>query len=245
METNVIIQGDCLNELPKIEAGSVDLILCDPPYETTCCDWDKMIPLEPMWKELKRIIKPNGAIVMTASQPFTSVLISSNLKMFRYSLVWEKSKAGGFLNAKRMPLQSHEDIVIFYNKLPTYNPQMQDGKPYKKKAITNGDEGCYGKFNREGVTKVNEGSRYPRSVLRFANPNNNSLHPTQKPVALMEYLIRTYTNPGELVLDFTFGSGTTLVAAKNTGRRYIGIEISEAYCKIAEERLAQSVLNFN
>ena len=157
--------------------------------------------------------------------------------MFRYSIVWEKTKAGGFLNAKKMPLQAHEDILCFYSKLPTYNPQFEIGKPYTKKAVTNGDGNNYGKFDRVGQVAVNNGTRCPRSVIKFSNDNHGSLHPTQKPVALMEYLIKTYTNEGETVLDFCMGSGTTGLAAKNLNRKFIGIEKDEGYFEIAKNRI--------
>ena len=236
--------GDCLERMKEIESGSVDLILTDPPYGTTACKWDSIIPLEPMWEQLKRIIKPNGAIVMTASQPFTSVLISSNMKQFKYNWVWEKSKASNFLLAGYMPLKAHEDIVIFCGKgKPTYNAQMTDGKPYsgEKRASKKGS-------NSDVVNNVPnpqkrkgsaDGKRKPRTVQYFktAESEGKTTHPTQKPVALMEYLIKTYTNESETVLDFTMGSGTTGVAAKNLDRKFIGIEMDENYFNIAQERI--------
>lgn len=231
------MQGDCLERMKEIPDGSVDMVLTDPPYAKTQNHWDSIIPLEPMWAELKRIIKPNGAIVLFGQNSFTFKLGLSNEKMFRYTLTWEKTKAGGFLNANRMPLQAHEDILIFYKKLPTYNPQFNIGKPYTKKAVTNGDGGNYGKFDRAGSVSVNDGTRYPRSVLRVSNDNHGSLHPTQKPVALMEYLIKTYTNEGDTVLDFTMGSGSTGVAAKNLNRSFIGIELDPEYFDIAKQRI--------
>lgn len=157
--------------------------------------------------------------------------------MFRYRLVWEKTKAGGFLNARRMPLQAHEDILVFYKKLPTYNPQMSEGKPYVKKAVSNGDGKNYGKFDRVGQININEGTRFPRSVIKFSNDNHNSLHPTQKPVDLLEYLIKTYTNKGDVVLDSCMGSGSTGVAALNCERGFIGIELDPNYFAIAEKRI--------
>lgn len=184
-----------------------------------------------------RLIKDNGAIVLFGQGLFSSELTCSNKQMFRYRLVWEKTKAGGFLNANRMPLQAHEDIMVFYKKLPTYNPQMENGKPYVKKSVTNGDGGCYGKFNRVGTANNNSGTRYPRSVIKFSNDNHNSLHKTQKPVALLEYLIKTYTKEGETVLDNCMGSGSTGVACINTNRNFIGMELDENYFKIAEERI--------
>jgi len=198
-----------------------------------------VLPLDSLWEQYKRIIKDNGAIVLTGQSLFSAKMIVSNEKMYRYSLIWEKTKAGGFLNARRMPLQSHEDILVFYKKLPLYNPQMQEGKPYIKKAITNGDGKNYGKFDREGITNVNDGIRFPRSIIKIKNDNHNSLHPTQKPVALFEYLIKTYTNEGDLVLDNCIGSGTTAVACLQTNRHFIGIELSPEYCEIAKKRIKE------
>ena len=231
-----LIHGDCLEKMAEIEDGSVDMVMTDPPYGTTQNKWDSVIPLEPMWRQLKRIIKPNGAIVMTSQSFFTAqVMVTS--PFFRYCLIWEKTKSGGFLNANRMPLQAHEDITVHYKKLPTYNPQKEKGKPYTKKSVTNGDGGNYGKFERVGSTNVNKGERFPRSVIKISNGNNGSLHKTQKPVALMEYLIKTYTNENELVLDFTMGSGTTGVACKNINRSFIGIEKDAEYFQLASDRI--------
>lgn len=234
-----LMKGDCLEVMKGIASGSVDMVLADPPYGTTQCKWDSVIDLDLMWKELKRIIKPNGAIVITASQPFTSVLTCSNLKMFKYSLVWEKTTATGHLNAKRMFMRAHEDLLVFYNKPPTYNPQMTHG--HERKTALNVDRGqklsdCYG--SQKGETSYDSTSRYPRSVIKTSTDKQKSkLHPTQKPVALMEYLIKTYTNEGDLVLDFTMGSGTTGVAAKNLNRGFIGIELDQGYFDIAKERI--------
>ena len=229
--------GDCLEVMPReIEPGSVDMILADPPYGTKVCKWDSVIPLEPMWKQLKRVIKPNGAIVLTSQSLFTAqVQITS--PFFRYSLIWEKTKAGGFLNASKMPLQAHEDITVHYHNLPVYNPQMVPGEPYTMKYITDGDGGNYGKFSRVGSINKNEGIRFPRSVIKISNGNHGSLHTTQKPVALMEYLIKTYTNEGETVLDFTMGSGTTGVACELLDRNFIGIELDADYYGIAKQRI--------
>lgn len=234
-----LMKGDCLERMKEIESGSVDMILTDPPYGTTACKWDSIIPLEPMWEQLKRIIKPSGAIVMTASQPFTSVLTCSNLPMFKYSLVWEKTTATGHLNAKKMFMRAHEDVLVFYKKPPTYNPQMTHG--HERKTALRVDRGrklsdCYG--DQSGETSYDSTSRYPRSVIKTSTDKQKSkLHPTQKPVALMEYLIKTCTNEGETVLDFTMGSGTTGVAAKNLNRAFIGIEMDDNYFEIAKERI--------
>ena len=192
-----------------------------------------------------RIIKDSGVIVLFGQGLFTAELACSNKEMFRYRLVWEKTKAGGFLNARRMPLQAHEDISVFYKKLPTYNPQMEEGKPYVKKSVTNGDGGCYGKFNRVGKTNVNNGTRFPRSVLRFSNDNHNSIHKTQKPINLLEYLIKTYTNKGNIVLDNCMGSGSTGVACINTGRDFIGMELNEEYFSVAKTRIEEHMLRLS
>ncbi len=229
-----LMQGDCLEKMKEIESGSVDMILTDPPYGTTACKWDSIIPLEPMWEQLKRVIKPNGAIVMTASQPFTTTLIASNIKMFRYDLKWAKTQGTGFYNANRMPLRAHEDLIVFYKKLPTYNPQKTKGEPYKQRRGSASDV-YQGKDLT--VTINSTGERHPLS-WRIFKRDKNKLHPTQKPVALMEYLIKTYTNENETVLDFTMGSGSTGVACKNLNRKFIGIEKVEEYFKIAQERIS-------
>jgi len=228
-----LMQGDCLELMSSIPDGSVDMVLTDPPYGTTACKWDTVIPLEPMWKQLKRVIKPNGAIVMTASQPFTSILGASNVKGLRYSWVWQKTAATGHLNAKRMPMKNHEDILVFYGKQPTYNPQGI--VPCNKEVRRGGNGGCYGDSGKRNI-QVQEG--YPRTIQAIGS-EGTTVHPTQKPVALMEYLIKTYTNEGETVLDFTMGSGTTGVACANLNRSFIGIELDPGYFKVAEKRLQQ------
>ncbi len=231
-----LMQGDCLERMKEIPSGSVDMILADPPYGTTMCKWDSIIDLELMWIQLKRIIKSNGAIVITASQPFTSILTCSNLPMYRYDWVYDKPAGTGFFNAKKMPLRSHESILVFYNKLPTYNPQKTQGHKRKVSSRFDAKSECYGKAVKK--TSYDSTSRYPRSVQRFSSDKQKgNYHPTQKPVALMEYLIKTYTNENETVLDFTMGSGTTGVAAKNLNRNFIGIELDEGYFNIAKERI--------
>ena len=228
-----LMQGDCLERMKEIPSGSVDMVLADPPYGTTACKWDSIIPLEPMWGQLKRIIKPNGAIVMTAAQPFTSVLVCSNLGMFKYQWVWDKSQITGFLNAKKQPLRRHEDVVVFGRYQATYNPQFTQGAHYtisRKHSTAN-----YG--NQVENATFSDGRRYPTSIIDIKHSRVKDGHPTQKPVALMEYLIKTYTNEGETVLDFTMGSGTTGVAAANTGRKFIGIELDSGYFKIAQNRI--------
>ena len=235
--------GDCLDVMQDIPDGSVDMVMTDPPFGTTACKWDSVIPLEPMWAQLKRIVKPNGAIVLMASQPFTSALVMSNVAMFRYEIIWDKvNKYTGALNANRMPMKRHENIAVFYSKLPTYNKQFRSGMPFKAKNNNgHGVHTVYGK-GAESRQTVNTGSHNPCSVLEIKGDNKKELglHPTQKPVALMEYLIKTYTNPGETVLDFTCGSGTTGVAAANTGRRFIGIERDPDYFTIASARIQKA-----
>ena len=231
-EGGILLKGDCLERMKEIPDGSVDMVMTDPPYGTTACKWDSIIPLEPMWEQLKRVIKPNGAIVMTASQPFTTTLIASNMKMFKYCWVWEKSKPTGHLNAKKQPLKTYEDVVVFYRKQCLYNPQ---GTKPTDKMVSRTNRGNYGecsKTTRQTVTN------YPRNIIKF--PSTDGVHPTQKPVALMKYLIKTYTNEGEAVLDFTFGSGTTGVACANLDRFFIGIEMDDKYFEIAKNRISEA-----
>jgi len=237
-ESMWLMKGDCLERMKEIESGSVDMILTDPPYNITSCKWDSIIPLEPMWEQLKRIIKPNGAIVMTASQPFTSVLVCSNLSMFKYDWVWNKSRPTGVLNAKKQPLRDKEDVLVFYKKQVTYNPQgVESCNRMVDKGVHNGNNStCYGDI-AGGTGVYNQTTTgYPRQVLHIGS-EGKTVHPTQKPVALMEYLIKTYTNEGETVLDFTIGSGTTGIAAKNLNRKFIGIEMDDKYFEIAKNRI--------
>jgi DNA modification methylase len=232
-----LMQGDCLERMKEIESGSVDVVLADPPFGTTQCKWDSVIPLNPMWDQLKRVIKPRGVIILMAAQPFTSVLTCSNLKMFKYDLVWEKPNATGFLNAKKMPLRAHESALVFYNKLPTFNPQMTHGHPRRTSKRKTVDSECYGKALT--LTEYDSTSRYPRSVQKISRDKQKaSYHPTQKPVELMEWLIKSYSSEGDMVLDFTMGSGTTGVAAKNLNRNFIGIELDQGYFDIAEKRIS-------
>jgi site-specific DNA-methyltransferase (adenine-specific) len=224
-----LMMGDCLERMKEIESGSVDAVICDPPYGTTACKWDSVIDLELMWEQLKRIVKPNGAIVLTASQPFTSVLIMSNLKSYKYNWVWHKKTAGNGSCAKFQPLKTHEDVVVFSGK---YKPQMITGKNRMK----GGKNVESGEASRSLPPKYHKSDQYyPKSVLNIKT--ERGFHPTQKPVALMEYLIKTYTNEGEIVLDFAMGSGSTIIAAKNTDRSAIGIEMDEGYFKIAQDRI--------
>ena len=229
--------GDCLEVMKEIPDGSVDMVMTDPPYGTTACKWDSIIPLEPMWEQLKRVIKQNGAIVMTASQPFTAALVMSNYKDFRYSMVWVKSQSTGHLNAWRMPLRAHEDVLVFYEKPPTYNPELKEKPAANIRPITSRTKktDCYGEHGLDSH-RCPPNKSMPNSIVGFNNAQGTT-HPTQKPVALMEYLIKTYTNEGETVLDFTMGSGTTGVACKNIGRNFIGIELDREYFEIAKKRI--------
>ena len=232
-----LMLGDCLERMKEIPDGSVDMILADPPYGTTACKWDSVIDLPLMWEQLKRVIKPNGAIVMTASQPFTSKLVMSNPEWFKYSAVWDKVNAASGLHAKIQPMRSHEDVLVFGNGKLNYNPQMELAKERTDKArsIPNG-EAFSGKQSKRVYS--NGGKKYPKTIFRFSNANQRGkTHPTQKPVALMEYLIKTYTQEGETVLDFVMGSETTGLAAKNLNRKFIGIEKDETYFKIAQDRI--------
>ena len=238
MKTNQIYHGDCLDLLPSIPSKSVDMILCDLPYGTTACEWDSIIDMGRLWQEYERVIKDNGAIVLTANSVFTFKLWSSNPSLFRYKWIWEKTMGTRFLHANKMPIGKHEDILIFYKALPTYNPQMQEGKPYKdsdRKRVSSKSQNL-----TDTIKKPidNTGYRYPDDIIKFSNGNNHSIHPTQKPVALFEYLIKTYTNENELVLDNCSGSGTTAIACLNSNRRFICIEKDEAYYKKSLERVA-------
>ena len=231
------IHGDCLEIMPTLADKSVDMILCDLPYGTTACKWDTIIPFEPLWKQYKRLIKDNGAIVLTASQPFTSALVMSNPGWFKYCLVWNKRKPSSALHAKIQPLRIHEDIVIFGKNKTTYNPQMVKGKPRvdKESEISNGEVFGNNVVKRKYENK--EGLYYPKSILDISNADQtNRTHPTQKPVALFEYLIKTYTNEGDTVLDNCSGSGTTGIAALHTKRNAILIEKDEQYFNAAKER---------
>lgn len=233
---NALILGDCLDILQYVPDQSIDMILCDLPYGVTARNkWDVIIPLDKLWTHYTRIIKDNGAIVLTSTEPFTSLLINSNPDMFRYDLIWEKPLATGFLNANRMPLRSHENILIFYKKLPTYNPQKEAGKPYKM--TRRSDTSNYNTVkNLHQETNNESGERYPKSVIKFAS-DKEKLHPTQKPLALFEYLIKTYTNPNDVVLDNCIGVGTTAIATINTNRGFIGIEKEEKYFNIAKTKI--------
>ena len=229
-----LIQGDCLEVMKDIPDKSIDMILCDLPYGTTACKWDSIIPFEPLWEQYNRIIKDNGAIVLFGSEPFSSQLRMSNLKMYKYDWIWEKEQGGNFMLCKYQPYKVHEIISVFSKKTHLYRPQMTVGKPYISGKGTSGDI----TGNVIKTQTQNQGTRYPRSIIRFNTDKKKiNLHPTQKPVALLEYLIKTYTNEGELVLDNCMGSGSTGVACKNTNRDFIGIELDEKYFNIAKERI--------
>lgn len=220
-----LFNEDALVAMARLEPNSIDLVLTDPPYGTTQCSWDSVIPLEEMWRQLNRICKRNAAIVMFASQPFTSILITSNLRNFRYSKIWEKNKASRHLNAKKMPLKKFEDIVVFYNETPYYNPQMSQGHEPAKAAYRKTASEVYG--SQKPSSYGGSTSRYPTDILEFPVVNNDNpqrCHPSQKPVALLEYLIRTYSKEGQTVLDFTCGSGSTGVACASLCRDFIGID---------------------
>ena len=246
-ESNHLIEGDCLEVLNALPDSSVDMVLCDLPYGTTQNKWDSRIDLAQLWKHYNRIVKPNGAIVLTAQGIFTAKLILSNEKFFKYKIVWEKSKPTNFLNAKKQPLRKHEDVCIFYRKQPTYHPQMGVGVPYNKGVRKNQLSGNYGDFSP--VEVKSEGTRYPTDIVYFKTAESEGpvLHPTQKPVELGRYLIRTFTNEGDTVLDNTCGSGSFLVAAAQEGRSFIGIENNQAselfragsidFIQVAEDRL--------
>ena len=237
-----LYQGDCIEAMKDIEDGSVDLVLTDPPYGTTACKWDSVIPFEPMWEQLNRIVKADGAICFFSAQPFTSALIVSNIKKFKHHWIWKKNRGTGFQVAKYRPMMATEDVVVFsVGKKVKYYPQMQKlEKPYFcKNASSSNGTNPLAHFN-DGGKWVD--SKYPTNVLEFAKVSKPS-HPTQKPVDLLEYLIRTYTNEGETVLDFTMGSGSTGVACVNTNRNFIGIELDENYFKIAENRIKQAIID--
>ena len=234
-----LYRGDCLELMKDIPDGTVDMILCDLPYGTTKNKWDSVIPFKPLWEQYERIIKDNGAVVLFGSGLFTIKLITSNEKFWRYNLVWHKTTPTGFLNANRQPLRAHEDICVFYKKQSTYNPQKTKGHKRKVSTVEH-------KRNSKKTTDYGEHSlrsydsteRFPKSVLTFATDKQKAaFHPTQKPVALLEYLIKTYTNEGDVVLDNCMGSGSTGVACVNTGRRFIGMELDEQYFTIAQKRI--------
>lgn len=236
-----LLQGNCLALMSEIDDGSVDLVLADLPYGTTACKWDVIIPFEPLWAHYRRVLRPRGAVVLTACQPFSTKCINSNPRWFRYELVWDKVATTGFLDARRRPLRRHELVLVFSPRAPRYNPQFDPGEPYKvrRKAQVIEVLGRKKATDHDRET-VSDGRRYPTSILRFSNSTfavGPKVHPTQKPLALMDYLIRTFTDPGDVVLDNAMGSGTTGVAAARAGRRFIGIEERPDYFAAAVARI--------
>lgn len=242
-----IYNEDCLEGMKKIPDNSVDMILDDLPYGTTDCSFDKRLPFEPMWEQFLRVTKRNAAIVLFSQMPFGSDLIQSQRKLFRYEIIWEKPVPAGFLNARKMPLRCHENILVYYRALPTYNPQFTKSKPYEKHNLSGAGRRCYSTCRQES-SKSYDGQRYPRDVMKCTQPiaqvgndERAKIHPTQKPTDLLEYLIKTYTNAGEVVLDATMGSGSTGVACVNTGRKFIGFETEQNFYEIAQKRIEAAV----
>jgi len=248
--TNTLLGlGDCLELMKKIPDGTVDMILCDLPYGTTACKWDVIIPFDKLWVEYERIIKANGAIVLFGSEPFSSLLRTSNLKLYRYDWIWKKDKATGHLNAKKQPMREIETISIFYKAQSTYNPQLYKKDPKNVRPASRGKQpSIYNESDKDAERAIDITLGYPRQLLEFRScsaDKGKSFHPTQKPVALLEYLIKTYTNEGELVLDNTIGSGSTGVAAANLNRNFIGIEKDPKYFEIAVERITKDKPELN
>jgi len=236
---SIFVNADCFDVFPNIEDNSIDAIICDLPYGTTACKWDSILPFDKLWDEYNRIIKANGAIILFGSQPFTSALIMSNLKMFKYELIWHKSHPTGFASSKKRTMKYHENILVFYNKQPTYNPQMTKGKPnhwtVNKAGTVSNSQPKLGEIENK-----NGDNKFPNSVMYFNCPNRNGiLHPTQKPLELLEYLVKTYTNEGDMVLDNCMGSGTTGLACKKTYRNFLGIEKDKNYFDIAVRRVSE------
>lgn len=243
-----LYNGECLEVMKDIPDKSIDMILCDLPYGTTACKWDTVISFEPLWEQYNRIIKDNGAIVLFGSQPFTSKLISSNIKNYKYNWVWEKSKASNFVQVKNQPLKNFEDICVFTSdgKRANYYPQMTEGEPYKPRPGKKKTE-VYNEIPNYMFRNGSDGKRYPKAIQYFKTSESEGkvYHPTQKPVALLEYLIKTYTNENEIVLDNCMGSGSTGVACINTSRKFIGIELNKEYFDIAKERIEDTYNELN
>ena len=239
LDLDKIHLGDCLELMPAIPDKSIDMILCDLPYGTTACEWDSVLNMVNLWAEYERVIKDNGAVVLTANNVFTFKLWASNPRLFRYKWVWQKSLKTQFLNANRKPLCQHEDILVFYRNQPTYNPQKVPGKPYSisNEASSIGGKSAYGDDALVRIPTINNGSYYPSDIISIASQGSTQ-HPTQKPVALFEYLIKTYTNEGEIILDTCAGSGTTAIACLNSNRHFICIERDETYYKKSLDRIA-------
>jgi len=243
-EKSKIIQGDCLKKMKLIHDGSIDMIFADLPYGTTQNKWDSVIDLDALWKQYKRVIKENGAIVLTAAQPFTSALIMSNPKWFKYDWVWQKPKGTGHLNAKRQPMRDKEDVVLFYKKQCTYNPQMTDGKPYKEKSGWKGTDGYAGYGVDKRIGNDNNGVRYPKQVQQFGVVERGTLHTTEKPIEMLRYFIRTYTNEGEIILDNTAGSGSLGEACIEENRDFVLIEKELDYYEVIKKRVGKIFKNY-
>lgn len=237
---STLVNADCFDVFPFIEDNSINAIICDLPYGTTACKWDSILPLNELWGEYKRVLKPEGVIILFGTQPFSTTLISSNIKQFRYELIWDKIRSATGLNAKRMPLKTHENILVFYDKQPTYNPQMTEGKPFDKTKYNGQLELPNVTGGGVKISKKNDGTRFPISIQRYSQNwrRQNQMHPTQKPLELMEYLVKTYTNEGDMVLDNTMGSGTTNLACLKLNRKSIGIEKEKQYYDVAVRRLS-------
>ena len=236
------MHGDCFEKMWDIDNFSIDLVLADPPYGTTDCAWDSVLPVHDMWKHLKRVVKLNGAIVLTASQPFTTTLISSNLEMFKYCWIWDKQAPVGFLNAKKMPMGVHEEVCVFYENPPVYNPQgVKEIAPKKCKSLPSRSKSKGVYKNVKSKDYVLTQTNFPSTILKIKRDKNSKVHSTQKPIKLMEYFIKTYTNEGDTVLDFTMGSGTTGIACKKLNRNFIGIEIDDFYFNLAKTRIKRTL----
>lgn len=246
IEPNHIYNIDCLEGMKDIPDGSVDAVICDPPYEVlnkgnANSQWDRLLPFNQLWEQYRRVVKKNGAIVLFCQGMFTARLMMSNPDEWRYNLVWDKGRATGFLNAKKMPLRSHEDIAVFYRELPTYNPQFTIGEPSHSRGngTHSNRNGCYGEHSNDGINEDYGNRKFPKSILSFQKEHGDDVwHPTQKPVELIRWLVRTYTNEGETVLDNCMGSGTTAIACLMESRKFIGFETNEEYWKKANDRIA-------
>jgi len=239
-----LLKGDCLELMKDIETGSIDAIITDPPYGTTACKWDSVIDFDLMWEQLNRVIKPNGAIVLFGSEPFSSALRMSNINNYKYDWIWDKVIKTGFLNAKKQPLRQTENISVFYKKQPIYNPQMVNGEAYE--VLSKGGKSSVYGSQEDNIKTICNGERYPNNLIIINKKSKEchptkTFHPTQKPIELMEYLIKTYSNENEMVLDFTMGSGSTGVACKNTNRNFTGIEMNDNYFDIANQRICGTI----
>ena len=247
-ELDKIYNEDCLIGMNRIPDGSVDCVICDLPYGTTVCKWDSVIPFEPLWEQYRRVCKDNAAIVLFGAEPFSSALRMSNIREWRYDWIWEKTKAPNFMFLKKQPMRLHEVISVFYRKMPTYNPQMVRGVPYRdsRTELARRDDAIPTLMGQtKNIPIVNSGTRYPSDVIRFSNVNRDTYHATQKPVDLISYLVRTYTNEGDVVLDNCMGSGTTAIACHNEGRHFIGFELDRGYYEKACERFDRECLGID